>query len=63
MGIQSTASAKQLLFKKPVSKELLTANNVDQSTNTTLTKGTLPLYDESGNILGYVPIYANANLA
>jgi len=63
MGIQSSASAKSLQFTKPVSKELLTANNVDQSTNANPTLGTLPLYDENGKIFGYIPVYAKATLA
>lgn len=63
MGTQSGASAKTLRFIKPVSKELLTANTVDQSSNANPTLGTLPLYDETGKIFGYIPVYANATLA
>ena len=63
MSIQSTAAAKTLRFKKPVSQELLTANLVNQSINTNPTIGTLPLYDEKGGIIGYIPVYANETLA
>lgn len=60
MAIRSKSINKVLAMKDKVSQEL-TATAVDY-TSMPDTTGSLPIYDESGKILGYIALYSNADL-
>ena len=61
MGIQSKSMDKLIVMKDKVSSEYLA--DVTATGSMPDTKGTLPIYKENGEILGYIALYTNANLS
>lgn len=61
MAKQSKSKAKLLVTKDKISKELTAATVVGGSILSTTT-GTIPAYDEHGNILGYIALFDSADL-
>ena len=61
MGIQSKSIEKLIVMKSPVSQEYTADVTVAASMPDTV--GTVPVYDENGNILGYMALYANPDLS
>lgn len=58
---QSKSKAKLLVGKDKVSKEFTAATVVGGSILSTST-GTLPVYDETGTLLGYIALFDTADL-
>lgn len=62
MGVQSKSIEKLLVLKDSVSKEKTSFAAIASGTATTTIDGTLPVYDEKGNLLGYIPLYTAATI-
>ena len=58
-GTQSRAPEKMLLLKDSVSREFTAAST---QLGEIKTVGSMPIYDEKGRLLGYIPLFKNANL-
>jgi len=61
MAIQSKSPDKLIMLKDKVSNEFTSAAVVGSAIAATTT-GTLPVYDESGTLLGYLPLFDTADL-
>lgn len=53
---------KLLVLKDKVSKEATTGLTVAGTAIAATATGTVPVYDETGNLLGYVALFDTANL-
>jgi len=62
MAIQSKSREKLLTTKGKISEEATTGLSVVGSTIAATATATLPIYDENGTLLGYVPLFDTANL-
>lgn len=62
MAIQSKSRAKLLSTKDKVSTEYDNSANVVGGSILATATGTLPAYDEKGNLLGYTAIFDTADL-
>lgn len=60
MAVQSKSKSKLATFKSNISEEVSVAGT--SSTSTVNAGKSLPIYDEKGNVLGYVALYANVGL-
>lgn len=60
MAIQSRSIDKVLSFKNKISAETTAATITEGAMPDTA--ASLPVYDENGNILGYIALYGNADL-
>lgn len=61
MAIQSKSKEKLLVLKDKVSREATAATVVGGSILATTTY-TIPVYDETGTLLGYMPLFDTADL-
>jgi hypothetical protein len=57
MGLQSKSKAKLIVMKDNISKELTASALVGGTAILATTTGSLPVYDEHGNILGYIALF------
>ena len=62
MAIQSKSKDKLIVMKDKVSKEVTASALVGGTAILATTTGSLPVYDESGNVLGYIALFDTATL-
>ena len=62
MTIQSKSREKLITMKDKISEEATTGLAVVGSTIAATATATLPVYDEKGVLLGYMPLFDTANL-
>ena len=62
MAIQSKSKDKLIVMKDKVSKEVTASALVGASAILATTTGSLPVYDENGDILGYIALFDTATL-
>lgn len=62
MGIQSKSKDKLMVMKDKVSKEATVVTLVGGTAITATTTNSLPVYDENGDILGYIALFDTATL-
>jgi len=62
MAIQSKSKDKLIVMKSAVSKELTASALVGGTAILATTTGSLPVYDENGNVLGYIALFDTASL-
>lgn len=62
MAIQSKSKEKLIVMKDKVSKELTASALVGGSAILATTTGSLPVYDENGDVLGYIALFDTATL-
>ena len=62
MPLQSKSKDKLLVMKDKVSKEVTASALVGGTAILATTTGSLPVYDEKGNILGYIALFDTPTL-
>ena len=62
MSIQSKSKEKLLVMKDKVSAEVTASALVGGTAILATTTGSIPAYDEKGNILGYIALFDTATL-
>lgn len=62
MALQSKSKDKLIVMKDKVSKEVTASALVGGSAILATTTGSLPVYDENGDILGYIALFDTATL-
>ena len=62
MAIQSKSKDKLIVMKSAVSKEFNAVTLIGGTNIIADTTGSLPVYDEGGNILGYIALFDTATL-
>lgn len=62
MAIQSKSKDKLIVMKDSISKEATVATLVGGTAITATTTNSLPVYDENGDILGYIALFDTATL-
>ena len=62
MPLQSKSKAKLIVMKDKVSKELTASALIGGTAILATTTGSLPIYDETGNLLGYIALFDTPTL-
>jgi len=62
LAIQSKSKDKLIVMKSAVSKEITASALVGGTAILATTTGSLPVYDENGDVLGYIALFDTASL-